>query len=123
MVRWKLDVEKVCAGLGVATVTTRQPIMTAMMRQGPKSAFRGSIRVLSNMAFEQAMEAAAEADNLVGGGTTAARDLVRAAGPESLITVDMLDQSMGLVVVDLLPRKILAKVKRSMRRDMRKPPT
>ena len=73
------------------------------------------------MAFEQAMEAAAEADNLVGGGTTAARDLVRTAGPESLITVDMLDQSMGLVVIDLLPRKILAKVKRSMRRDMRKP--
>ena len=27
-----------------------------------------------------------------------------------------------MVVIDLLPRKILAKVKRSMRRDMRKPP-
>ena len=114
MVRWKLDVKKVCAGLGVATVATRQPIMEAMMRQGPKSAFRGSICILSNLAFEQAMEAAAEADNLVGGGTTAAQDLVQAAGPGPLIMIDMLDQSLGLVVVDLLPRKILAKVKRSM---------
>ena len=123
MVRWKLDVKKVCAGLGVATVATRQPIMEAMMRQGPTSAFQGSICILSNLAFEQAMEAAAEADNLVGGGTTAARDLVRAAGPGPLITIDMLDQSLGLVVVDLLPRKILAKVNCSMRRDMRNPLT
>ena len=39
MVRWQLDVEKVCVGLGVTTVATQQPIMEAMMRQGPKSAF------------------------------------------------------------------------------------
>ena len=72
MVRWKLDVEKVCAGLGVATVATRQPIMEAMMRQGPKSAFRQAICFLSNRAYQQALEAAADADALVGGGTTAA---------------------------------------------------
>ena len=62
MVRWKLDVKKVCAGLGVATVATRQPIMEAMMQQGPKSAFRQSIRALSNINFEAAMKAAEEAD-------------------------------------------------------------
>ena len=51
MVHWKLDVEKVYTGLGVTTVATRQPIMEAMMRQGPKSAFRGSIGVLLNIEF------------------------------------------------------------------------
>ena len=72
MVRWKLDVEKVCTGLGVGTVATRQPIMEAMMQQGPKLAFRQSIRVLSNMEFKAAMAAAAEADRVAGGGSTAA---------------------------------------------------
>ena len=68
------------------------------------------------------MAAAAEANRLDGGGSTANRDNVRAAGPEALITVDILNQALGLVVVDLLPRNILTKVKRSMRRDMRKRP-
>ena len=71
MVCWKLDVGKVCTGLGVGTVATRQPIMEAMMRQGPKSAFRGSIHVLVNMEFEAAMMAAAEAGKLAGGRSTA----------------------------------------------------
>ena len=122
MIRWKLDVEKVCEGLNVTTVATRQPIMEAMMRQGPKSSLRQAMRFLTNRAYQQALEAAADADALAGGGTTAARDAVTAAGTAPLITVDMLDQALGLVVVNLLPRKILAKVKRSMRRDMRKPP-
>ena len=94
MIRWKLDVEKVYEGLGVTTVATRQPIMEAMMRQGPKSAFRQAICFLSNRAYQQAFEAAADADALVGGGTTAARDLVTAAGPDPLITVDMLESSI-----------------------------
>ena len=32
MVHWKLDVEKVCTGLGVGTVATQQSIMEAMMQ-------------------------------------------------------------------------------------------
>ena len=76
MIHWRLDVEKVCIGLGVTTVATQQPIMEAMMQQGPKSAFRGSIRALSNIEFEAAMEAAAEVDRVAGGGTTAERDRV-----------------------------------------------
>ena len=67
MIRWRLDVEKVCIGLGVTAVATQQPIMEAMMRQGPKSAFRGLIRALSNAEFEAAMETAAEADRRAGG--------------------------------------------------------
>ena len=118
MVRWKLDVEKVLVGLGVTTVATQQPIMEAMMQQGPKLAFRGSIRVLINIDFKAAMMAAAEADRLAVGGSTANRDNVRAAGPAALISVNILEQALGMVVIDLLPRKILTKVKRSMRRDM-----
>ena len=92
VVRWKLDVEKVLVGLGVTTVATQQPIMEAMMQQGPKSAFRGSIRVLANIDYEVAMKDAFEADRLAGAGSTANRDTVRAAGPEALVTVDIWDK-------------------------------
>ena len=76
MVRWKLHVEKVLVGLGVTTVATQQPIMEAMMRQGPKSAFRGLIRVLVNIDSEVAMKDAFKADRLAGAGSTANRDAV-----------------------------------------------
>ena len=42
----------------------------------PLTPTRGSIRVLANLDFEAAMEAAAEADRLAGGGSTAAQDAV-----------------------------------------------
>ena len=61
------------------------------------------------------MAAATEFNRLTGGGSIANRDNVRAAGPAALITVDPLNHALGMVVVNLLPRKILAKVKRSMR--------
>jgi hypothetical protein len=46
---------------------------------------------------------------------------VTATGIAHYITVDCLEEALGLTVAALLPRKILAKVKQSLCRDMQKP--
>jgi hypothetical protein len=65
------------------------------------------------------LEAALVADQAAG--DTVASDAVRANGIAHYVNVNCLEEALGLTVAALLPRKILAKVKRSLRRDMRKP--
>ena len=43
MIRWRLDLLKVCVGLNVTTLATRQPVMEACMRPGPQAAFRSAM--------------------------------------------------------------------------------
>ena len=43
MIRWRLDVEKVCVGLNVATLLTKKPIMEACVRPGTLASFHSGL--------------------------------------------------------------------------------
>ena len=119
MMQWRQDVKKVCIGLHVTTLETRRPIMEACMRTGPIAVFKGAIDAQARVAYIQALTAAEAADRAAG--NTDASDAVRNNGAEHYIHNDHLDVALTLVLTNYLPRKVLARVKRSMRRDMRKP--
>ena len=119
MVRWRLDVLKVCVGLNATTLASRKPIMEASMRTGPLASFHAALQVQATQVFQAALEAAIAAD--AAAGNTNQQDAVNANGVAHYSHNDHLDMALGLVVTNYLPRKILAKVKRSIRRDMRKP--
>ena len=89
------------------------------MRTGPIAVFKGAIDAQARVAYIQALTAAEAADRAAG--NTDASDAVRNNGAEHYIHNDHLDVALNLVVTNYLPRKVLARVKRSMRRDMRKP--
>ena len=78
MVRWRLDVARVCMGLKVTTLATRRPIMEACMRAGPLSAFSAAVQACAKQRYDAALETALAAD--VAAGNTAASDAVKANG-------------------------------------------
>ena len=112
ILRWRNSVEKVIAGLNVTTYETTQPIIEAMMRAGPLATFHEALTYSKNYAYQQALAGAAD---------NAARAAVTANGVDHYRDVAHMTYATGAVVTSLLPMKILAKVKRSVRRDMRKP--
>ena len=119
MLRWRLDVIKVCTGLNVTTLATKRPIMEACMRPGPLSNFNAAVEASAQVRYNAALETAYATDQVDGNAIASGRVIARGAG--YYLHVDDLQQSLGLTVTNLLPRKILARVKRSLRRDMRKP--
>ena len=119
MMRWRQDVTKVCIGIHVNTLETRRPIMEACMRAGPKAVFEGAINAQAKVAFLTALKAAKATDQTAG--NTTASDAVEANGQDHYIENAMLDVALQMTIANYLPRKVLARVKRSMRRDMRKP--
>ena len=113
IIRWKQDLYKVLTGLNVTTKATRQPIMEACMRTGPLSTFHGCINTLAQQAFETRVR---------GEPNDAARRAAAAAGiTDADFTDAHLDGAINFVLMQLLPRRALAKAKRDLRRHMRKP--
>ena len=119
MMRWRQDVLKVCVGLHVNTLETRRPIMEACVRAGPKAVFEGAIKAQAKVAYLTALKAARAID--AAAGDTVASDAIVAQGQDHCIKDAMLDTALEMTIANYLPRKVLARVKRSMRRDMRKP--
>ena len=74
MVRWRLDVTKVCVGLDVTTLETRKPVMEACMRAGPKANFEAGLLVCATEPYNAALTAAAVTDRAAGN-TAASRPL------------------------------------------------
>ena len=89
------------------------------MRTGPIAVFKGAIDAQARVAYIQALTAAEAVD--IAAGNTNASDAVRNNGAEHYIHDDHLDVALNLVLTNYLPRKVLARVKHSMRHDMRKP--
>ena len=116
MVRWRQDVAKVVAGLNVDTVATVQPVHEACMRVGPLASYHAGIQAFAAIRYNTALEAALAEDQR--NGNNLAATVVRGHGVDHYIDVGCLVSTIGLTIQDLLPRKILAKVKRNMRRDM-----
>jgi hypothetical protein len=136
VLRWLADVRKVVVGLNVTTVATITPIHEACMRPGPMALYRHAINTAKENLYNTAMAQAVAADDInnqtaaaaalamgqpVPPNVTTAADAVMRTGKDALIQTTHLDAALGYVVEQVLPRKVLAKVKRDMRREMRKP--
>ena len=75
------------------------------------SSTKGAIDAQARVAYIQALTAAEAVD--IAAGNTDASDAVRNNGADHYILDDHLDVALNLVLSNYLPRKVLARVKRS----------
>lgn len=119
LIRWRMDLQQVITGLNLTTVATIMPIHTACMRSHPKSLYEGAFLGEKTRAYEAALTAARATDATAG--DTVASQAVITRGVDAYAEVVHLNTALGFVVADLLPQKVLSRVKRSLRRETRKP--
>ena len=113
ILHWKTDVLKVCQGLNCTDRDTRRPIMEACMRTVPLANFHAALHKQAEDHWKARITAGADA---------AARGAIRAQGIRDQDCInDHLDVGLNFVVQELLPRRVLARAKRDLRRFSRKP--
>ena len=112
VIKWRKDCSKVVRGLNITTLEPMMAIVETMMAAGPASTFTSALNIMAGTAYRAARDAAAPGVD---------RDAVIANGPDHYRTVPMVLTSLNAVVASLLPNKVLARVKRNLRREMRKP--
>ncbi len=119
ILKWQKDVQKVVTGLNITTLAAGRPIMETAMRTGPMSLFHACLLAEATAAYDAAMDVARAADHLAG--DTTASDAVVANGVNHYRHFDHLEVGLRFVVQQLLPQNVLARVKRTLRRECRKP--
>ena len=119
LIAWRQDVIKVCVGLNATDLASRRPIMEACMNQRVTSIFQASLTTQATNAYNAALETALQQDQANGNNNASTQ--VRNQGVDHFRNNDHLDVALQVVNLNLMPRKVLAKVKRQMRREMRKP--
>ena len=119
MLRWKKDLEKVCIGLNATTLAEKRPIMVACMRPRVETLFEATLVARAEVRYNEALATARQNDQ--GTGATVNEDAVIAQTFNHYRHVDHLEIALQEVLQGLMPSKILAKVKRQTRREMRKP--
>ena len=112
VLKWRKDVDKVTIGLNVNDFEAKKPLVETLMRTGPLALFHKSIQVSATAAKSAAIAAAADA---------AAANAERARPITDFHAAAHIRTALNFVVQQLLPRRVLAKVKRALRREMRKP--
>ena len=112
ILRWRQAVDKVTTGLNVERLETRNPIVETSMRGQPLSLYHTSMLASATARKEAAYRAATD---------DAARQAVRATEVGQFQHLDDIAHALNYVVTLLLPQKVLARVKRALRRDTRKP--
>ena len=125
LILWKQDLNRVFAGLNATAHATQIPIVQSLAKGTPLSLFNGSIESLSNMRRTTAAETARNASAAAGD-----NDAAQQAAYDNIIGQDLVNHrdngdvetSIQFVLTQLMPRGVLAKVKRHLRRDCRKPP-
>jgi hypothetical protein len=89
------------------------------MHIGPLSSYSNAVGACAQQLYSTALTTALTTDQTAG--DTVASDAVKANVVDHHINVDCLEEALGLTIAALLPQKILAKVKHSMRSDIQKP--
>ena len=121
ILRWRHDVETVFTGLNATTVATRRPLVTRLMRPNPLALFNTKMSELAGDRYNAALSQAIANDTARNDGRHTERNQVRQNGREHYLLVDDLHTALNHVVAELLPQQVLAKVKRALRREIRKP--
>lgn len=112
ILQWVKDNTKVLAGLNVTAIGTKVTMTETMLKGTPLALYNDKIAELAKPRFDQAVEDAANNN---------ARATVRRNGWEHYRETEDHGKAIQFVVASLVPKKALQKIKRSMRRDMRKP--
>ena len=119
VLKWRTDVTKVCTGLNVTDCAPKKAVVETMMRTGPLALFRNCLEAEARNAFHEVWQAAAPRDPANPQAND--RDGVREAGLGPHRHANHIETALNFVVQQMLPHKVLARVKRNLRREMRKP--
>ena len=109
MITWRLDVVKACVGLNAMTLASRRPVMEACVRTRPCVIFAQSLQAQAQEAHDTAMTTALETDRTARDAT--ASDGIRTNGVDHYRNVMHLDRALQVVLQNLLPARVLPKVK------------
>ena len=112
IIKWKADAIKVAKGLNATALVSKLPVLETLMRTGPLALFGQSMLAQATIAMEAAINN--EPD-------PAAKAVIWNGGAAAHQDVAHCEAALDFVVSQLMPRKVLAKVKRDVRRNMRKP--
>ena len=112
MLRWGKDTQQVIVGLNVTNAAAQFNLYLNMTTGTAAALLRQHAKDAAEAAYEAAQTAAADA---------AARQVVIDAGWEPHLTVADVSTAKNLTLTALIPQKIVAMVKRYLRRECRKP--
>ncbi len=119
LLQWWTDVHKVLEGLALGTPAAKCKIIATIIQGAPQALFEACVAENKTAAFQAAIDAAIVVDTAAGNNN--AETAVRNNGVDHYITDDMVNLALQQVVTDMLPKKVLARVKRHFRRECRKP--
>ena len=114
MIRWCLDTDRVLNGLNVTTYGPRIQMVETMMRGTPLTIFQVSLTHFQQVEMDRRIAAAA---------TDIARNQIRTAGinhQDNKLAADV-PRAVRHMLSKIMPRKVLPRVKRYLRRECRKP--
>jgi hypothetical protein len=112
MIRWKLDLERVCEGLNAQTIGEKVRVTETLLRNMALTLFQSSILKQATDVYDAALAAAADA---------AARGVIQGRGVHHYRHLDHFGPAIQNVFNNMMPKKILQYVKRNLRRNCRKP--
>ena len=118
-VNWKIDLEATLTGLELTTAAEKKPVVEAMCKGAAMAAFKFNLTLALTERYNEALEEATNQD--LANGNTLLADQVEANGQDYYLDDNVLKAGIEGMITTVLPRKVLARVKRSMRREMRKP--
>ena len=113
MLQWKRDVIKVLHGMAITTGANQCLMLQSLMVDTPLTLFETKAGELAAAAREAAAVTADAA--LAGSGTP-----IRAHHAERYLTVDHIQEALQYMLTQLMPRRVLQRVKRYLRRECRK---
>ena len=117
VLKWRRDVDRLIPGLDLTTAASACPVIMTTMTPIPAAKFAvymdGDDASRAQQRYDTALAAAVD---------PAARAVIQAHGVRHYWHLDDIEGALNFVVTEVLPHKVLARVKRSLRRDMRKPP-
>ena len=114
MISWYQDANKVITGLHVTDYAGAVNLVTTMMTATPLSVFKNNLISQRDARFEQRLDNEMDPTH---------KATIRAEGNEHAnnLRFEHIDHALKHVLTTLMPREVLARVKRHLRRNCRKP--
>ena len=112
IINWCMEAMSVTVGLNMTTHASKHSIITTLVMDNAKTNFEHSILSLATEAFTQAVEAAPDAATL---------QAVNLLGVDGYKHVDHIPLALNYIAECAMPKKILQRAKRELRRSCRKP--
>ena len=114
LVSWRIQVQKILHGLNITTFRNAEPVVEALLNGTPGTLFQSGVVQAKVANVER--RAAADATNAA---------QIRTDGPDHADNLEMrlIDDGIQQMLTNMMPRRVLARVKRFMRRECRKPVT